>query len=82
MNVKRIEENIINIGNKCANFGSEVFISSILIKRNTRLNSVTRKINDKLQELCKKYKFNFMMRVVGVFYVMMVSISQIMVWIF
>ena len=40
------------------NFGSEVFISSILIKRNIRLNSV-RKINDELQELCKKYNFNY-----------------------
>ena len=82
INVKRIAENMINIGKKCANFGSEVFISSILIKRNTRLNSVTRKINDELRELCKKYKFNYMMRLVGAFYVMMVSISQIMVWIF
>ena len=58
-NVKRIAEDIINIGKKCANFGSEVFISSILIKRNIRVNSFVRKINDELQELCKKYNFNF-----------------------
>ena len=42
------------------NFGSEVFISSILIKRNIRLNSVIRKINDELQELCKKYNLNYL----------------------
>ena len=59
INVKRIEEDIINIGKKYANFGSEVFISSILIKRNIRINSVIRKINDELQELCKKYSFNY-----------------------
>ena len=59
INVKRIEEDIINIGKKYANFGSEVFISSILIKRNIRLNSVIRKINDELQELGKKYNFNY-----------------------
>ena len=38
INVKRIAEDIINIGKKCANFGSKVFISSILIKRNMKLN--------------------------------------------
>ena len=27
--------------------------------RNIRLNSVIRKINDELQELCKKYNFNY-----------------------
>ena len=36
-----------------------MFISSILIKRNIRLNSVIRKINDELQELCKKYNFYY-----------------------
>ena len=36
-----------------------MFISSILIKRNIRLNSVIGKINDELQELCKKYNFNY-----------------------
>ena len=59
INVKRIAEDIINIGKKCANFGSEVFISSILIKRNIRLNPVIRKKNDELQELCKKYTFYY-----------------------
>ena len=59
INVKRIAEDIINIGKRCANFGSEVFISSTLIKRNIRLNSVIRKINDELQELCKKYNFYY-----------------------
>ena len=59
INVKSIAEDIINIGKKCANFGSEVLISSILTKRNARLNSVIRKINDELQELWKKYNFNY-----------------------
>ena len=58
-NVKRIAEDIINTGKKGTNFGSEVFISSILIKRNIRVNSVVRKINNELQELCKKYNFNY-----------------------
>ena len=34
INVKRITEDIINIGKKRANFGSDVFILSILIKGN------------------------------------------------
>ena len=59
INVKRIAEDIINVGKKCANFDSEVFISSILIKRNIRLNSVIRKTNDELQELCKKCNFYY-----------------------
>ena len=49
--MKSIAEDIINIGKKCENFGSEVLISSILTRRNVRLNSVIRKINDELQEL-------------------------------
>ena len=32
-----------------------------MIKRNVRLNSVIRKINDELQELCKKYNFNYIL---------------------
>ena len=36
-----------------------MFISPILIKRNIILNSVIRKINVELQELCKKYNFNY-----------------------
>ena len=36
-----------------------MFTSSSLIKRNIRLNSIIRKINDELQELCKKYNFNY-----------------------
>ena len=40
-------------------FSSEVFISSILIKRNVRLNSAIRKTNDELKELCKKYYFYY-----------------------
>ena len=36
-----------------------MFVSPILIKRNIILNSVIRKINVELQELCKKYNFNY-----------------------
>ena len=39
--------------------GSEVFILSISIERNIKLNSVIRKINDELQEFCKEYNFNY-----------------------
>ena len=67
----------INIGKKYANFGSEVFISSILIKRNIKLNLIIRKINDELQEPCKKYNFNYISDDV-----MTVYISQKMIWIF
>ena len=84
INVKRIAEDIKNTGKNCANFGSEVFISSILIRTNIRLNSVIRKINDELPKLHKIYNFNYiqMMRLVEAFYVMMMSILQIMVLIF
>ena len=37
----------------------QILASSILIKGNITLNSVIRKINDELQELCKKYNFNY-----------------------
>ena len=36
-----------------------MFISSILIKRNIRLISVIREINDELQEFCKKYNIYY-----------------------
>ena len=36
-----------------------MFISSILITRNIRLNSVIRKINDEQEGLCKKYNFYY-----------------------
>ena len=78
INLKKIAEDIINLGKKWANFGSEMFISSILIKRNNRLNSVIRNTNDELQELFTKYDFYRL----EAFYVVMMSISQIMVWIF
>ena len=59
INVERIAEDMMNIGKKYANFSSKVFISSILIKINIRLNSVIRKMRDELQELCKKYNSNY-----------------------
>ena len=59
VDVNKIAEDIINVGVKCANFNSEVFISSILIKRNYRVSAIIRKINDKLQELCPQYNFKY-----------------------
>ena len=78
INLKKIAEDIRHLGKKWANFGSEMFISSILIKRNNRLNSVIKNTNDELQELYRKHNFYRL----EPFYVMMMSISQIMVWIF
>ena len=78
INLKKIAEDIINLGKIWANFGSEMFISSILIKKNNRLNSVIRNTNDELEELCTKYNFYRL----EAFYVVMMSLSQIMVWIF
>ena len=53
-----IAEYIINT-QYCANFDSGLFIYTILIKRTIGSNSVIRKINDELQELCKIYNFNY-----------------------
>ena len=59
INVDEISENIVNVGKKCASFNSTVFISSILVKKNYRVSAVIRRVNEKLQDLCKKYSFHF-----------------------
>ena len=59
VNVDKISESIVNIGKKCASFNSTVFISSILVKKNFKVSAVIRKVNEKLEELCKGYGFHF-----------------------
>ena len=59
INVDEISENIVNVGKKCASFNSTVFISSILVKKNYRVSAVIRRVNEKLQDLCRKYGFHF-----------------------
>ena len=54
-----ISENIVNVGKKCGSFNSTVFISSILLKKNYRESAVIRRVNEKLQDLCRKYGFHF-----------------------
>ena len=58
INVDEISENIVNVGKKCASFNSTVFISSILVKKNYRVSAVIRRVNEKLQDLCRKYGFH------------------------
>ena len=36
-----------------------MFISSILVKKNYRVRVVIRRVNEKLQDLCRKYGFHF-----------------------
>ena len=36
-----------------------MFISSILVKKNYRVRAVIRRVNEKLQDLCRKYGFHF-----------------------
>ena len=36
-----------------------MFISSILVKKNVRVSSIIRRVNEKLQDLCGKYDFHF-----------------------
>ena len=59
INVGEIFENIANVGKKCASFNSTVFISSILVKKNVRVSTIIRSVNEKLQDLCGKYGFHF-----------------------
>ena len=35
------------------------FISSVLVKKNYRVSAVIRRVNEKLQDLCRKYGFHF-----------------------
>ena len=53
-------QNIIEIGNKCVNYGvQEVVISSIFVKESIKLGAFIRKINDELRELCLEKNFHF-----------------------
>ena len=59
-NDTELANNIINIGLNCKNHGvSKVFISSILVKKNPKLNPVIRRVKDKLRELCEINGFIF-----------------------
>ena len=59
-NDTELANNIINIGLNCKNHGvSKVFISSILVMKNPKLNPVIRRVNDKLRELCEINGFIF-----------------------
>ena len=72
INVDEISENIVNV----ASFNGTVFISSILVKKNYRVIAVIRRVNEKLQDLCRKYGFHFISNdnIGREFYVMTVSI--------
>ena len=55
-----LANNIINIELNCKNHDvSKVFISSILVKENPKLNHVIRRVNDQLRELCEINGFLF-----------------------
>ena len=44
-----LAENIIKIGKNCIDYGvEEVVISSVFVKESIRINSLIRKVNDKL----------------------------------
>ena len=54
-NPKEIANNIINTGLKCRSYGvNNVFISSILVKKNPSLNIVIRHTNDLIRDLCER----------------------------
>ena len=53
-------KNIMNIGLNCKSHGvSKVYISSMLVKKNPKLNLVIRTVNDQLRELCEMNGFLF-----------------------
>ena len=59
-NNTELANNIINIGLNCKNHGvGKVFISSILVKKNPKLNFVIHRVNDKLHSLCEINGFLF-----------------------
>ena len=59
-NNTELVNNIINIGLNCKNHRvSKVFISSILIKENLKLNPIIRRVNDQLRKLCEINGFLF-----------------------
>ena len=59
-NNTELVNNITNIGLNCKNHRvSKVFISSILIKENLKLNPIIRRVNDQLRKLCEINGFLF-----------------------
>ena len=55
-----IAHSIINIGLDCkSNSVNEVFISSILVKKNPNLTAIVHRVNDMLRNLCEKNGFSF-----------------------
>ena len=59
-NDTELTNNIITIGLNCKNHGdSKVFISSILIKKNLKLNPVIRRVKDQLRKFCEINGFLF-----------------------
>ena len=55
-----LAQNIINIGNKCVDYGvEEVVISSIFVKDSIQLSAFIRKVNDELRELSLKKNFHY-----------------------
>ena len=60
INVTEISERIINIGKQCLYYGvKEVLISSIFPKKQIKLTSIIREINDILKEQCRENNFHF-----------------------
>ena len=60
MNPAVLAQNIINIGNKCVDYGvEEVVISSVFVKDSIQLNAFIRKVNDELRELSLKKNFHY-----------------------
>ena len=60
-NDSELAHNIINIGLICKNYGaSKVFISStLLVKKNSKLNPILWRVNNHLHELCEISGFLF-----------------------
>ena len=55
-----IANEIIDIGKKCMNYGTKkVFISSILIKKQSSLTKIINQVNDILKDLCLINSFIF-----------------------
>ena len=59
-NHENVAHSIINIGLDCKNNGvNEVFISSILVKKNPNLTTIVPRVNDPLRDICEKNGFSF-----------------------
>ena len=57
-----LAENIIKIWKECIDYGvEEVVISSVFVKKSSRLSSFIRKVNDELHALCSIKKFHFIL---------------------